>query len=82
MSRAIGPFNFNTNHEFGLLVDGFDTDPFVANPHNSAYYPGIYEAIGLRPVMDWYAYLVDAEMSGIDKMIRVSERLLSRHPEL
>ncbi|MEZ4291360.1 MAG: hypothetical protein R3E53_12805 [Myxococcota bacterium] len=22
-----GPFNFNTNHEFALLVDGFDTDP-------------------------------------------------------
>ena len=31
MKRAIGPFNFNTNHEFGLLVDGFDTDPCIAN---------------------------------------------------
>ena len=82
MERAIGPFNFNTNHEFGLLVDGFDSDPYVANPHNSAYYPGIYEAIGLERAMDWYAYLCDAEMPGITKMIRVSERLLSRHPEI
>jgi len=82
MTKVIGPFNFNTNHEFGLLVDGFDSDPFVANPHNSAYYPGIYEAIGLRPAMDWYAYMCDAEMEGIQKMIRVSDRLMSRRPEI
>ena len=82
MKKAIGPFNFNTNHEFGLLVEGFDSDPYVANPHNSAYYPKVYEAIGLRPAMDWYAYGVDARMAGIQKMIKVSGRLLSRHPEL
>lgn len=82
MQRMIGPFDFNTNHEFGLLVDGFDSDPLVANPHNAAYYPRIYEALGLRPVKDWYAYRATADMPGIRKMMRVSERLLSRHPEL
>lgn len=82
MQKVIGPFNFNTNHEFGLLVDGFDSDPYVANPHNSAYYPGIYEALGMRPAMDWYAYRCDAEMPGIKKMQRVAERMMSRHPEI
>ena len=82
MNRAIGPFNFNTNHEFGLLVDGFDSDPFIANPHNSSYYPTIYEALGLRPVMDWYAYRVDSEMTGVKRMKKVGDRLLSRHPEI
>ena len=65
MTRLLGPFNFNTNHEFGLLVDGFGTDPFVANPHNSAYYPKIYDALGFTPAMDWYAYMCDVEMKGI-----------------
>jgi ribosomal protein S18 acetylase RimI-like enzyme len=82
MQKIIGPFSFNTNHEFGLLVDGFDSDPYVANPHNSAYYPGIYEALGMRPAMDWYAYRCDAEMPGIKKMQKVAERMLSRHPEI
>lgn len=82
MHRMIGPFNFNTNHEFGLLVDGFDSDPTIANPHNSSYYPPIYEGLGLRPVMDWYAYHVDSEMSGVQRMQRLGERLLSRHPEI
>ncbi len=82
MTRALGPFNFNTNHEFGLLVDGFDTDPFVANPHNSAYYPKIYEALGLSPAKDWFAYRLDVDMPGFAKMGRVADRLLSRHPNL
>ncbi len=82
MNRVIGPFNFNTNHEFGLLIDGFDSDPYIANPHNSAYYPAIYESLGLRPVMDWYAYHVDSKMTGVKRMKRLGERLLSRHPEI
>lgn len=82
MKKAVGPFNFNTNHEFGLLVEGFDSDPYVLNPHNSAYYPGIYEALGLRAAMDWYAYRVDAAMPGIEKIRRVGERVLARHPEI
>lgn len=82
MKRAIGPFNFNTNHEFGLLVDGFDSDPYVLNPHNADYYPAIYEKLGMRKAMDWYAYRVDAEMPGIQKIMRVGERVLSRHPEI
>jgi len=82
MKRVIGPFNFNSNHEFGLLVDGFDSDPYVANPHNSAYYPAIYEALGLRQVMDWYGYYVDWRMPGVQRMKRVGERLLARHPEI
>jgi len=82
MHKLLGPFNFNTNHEFGLLVDGFDSDPLVANPHNSAYYPKIYAALGLQPVMDWYAYNVDATHERFDTMIRVADRLMSRHPEI
>lgn len=82
MRKAIGPFNFNANHEFGLLVDGFDSDPFVLNPHNSAYYPAVYESLGLAQVMDWYAYRVDADMPGIKKVRRVGERVLARHPEI
>jgi len=82
MRRMIGPFNFNTNHEFGLRVDGFDSPPYIANPHNSSYYPAIYEKIGLRPVMDWYAYHVDTEMSGVKRIQKLGNRLLARHPEI
>jgi len=82
MTKLVGPFNFNTNHDFGLLVDGFDSDPTIANPHNPAYYARHYEALGMRPVKDWYAYHVDASAPGLAKMQRVAERMLARHPEI
>ena len=33
-----GPYSLSPNHEFGLRVDGWDTDPAVLNPHNRDYY--------------------------------------------
>ena len=81
MDRALGPFNFNSNHEFALLVDGFDSDPLVANPHNGRWYERHYLALGLEPRMDWYAYWFDRK--DIDpRVIRVANRILSRHPEV
>ena len=81
MKTVRGPFNLTSNHEFGLLVDGFDTDPAIANPHNSAYYPPMYEAIGLRGVMDWYAYWIDKQPMP-ERIKRVSDRFMDRHPEV
>ena len=81
MNRALGPFNFNTNHEFGLLVEGFDSDPMIANPHNATWFESHYQALGLEPVMDWYAYWL--ECGAIDeRILRIANRTLDRHPEL
>lgn len=82
MVRCLGPFNFNANHEFGLLVRGFDSDPAIANPHNAAYYPGIYEALGLKKALDWYAYRMTSDMVVSAKIKKVSAWFLKRHPEV
>lgn len=80
-THLIGPFNWSSNHEFALLVDGFDTDPCVANPHNRSYYPRLYESIGLAPVMTWYAYWMDYGPEP-PRIARIAERLLARRPEI
>jgi GNAT superfamily N-acetyltransferase len=82
MDRAMGPLSFNTNHEFGLLVEGFDTGPFIANPHNAAYFAAIYEKLGLESNMDWYAYWIDAGAAVESRINKVAERFVSRHPEM
>ncbi len=78
MERVRGPFNFSPNHEFGLLVDGFDTPPAVANPHNPKYYQEIYEAIGLEKVMDWYAYWLVNDGPVDPRFVKITDRMLSR----
>lgn len=81
MKIARGPFNFNTNHEFGLLIDGFDTDPCIANPHNRAYYGPMYERLGLAKAMDWYAYWLDKGPAPAN-IQAISDRVVRRTPDL
>jgi GNAT superfamily N-acetyltransferase len=77
-----GPFNFNLNHEFGLLVSRFDDPPCVANPHNGHWYPGIYEKVlKLEKARDWYAYWMGyGPVPG--KIKAISDRFMSRHPNV
>lgn len=80
MARAQGPFNFNTNHECGLLVDGFDSDPLVLMTWNREYYPRIYEALGLQKVKDMYAYWLDAGPLPA-QIQRIADRVKERYPD-
>jgi hypothetical protein len=74
-----GPFNPSTNYECGLLVDGFESDPFVMMTYNPVYYAGLLERCGFRKAMDLYAYSVDHEsLLHRDKLKRVAERARSK----
>jgi hypothetical protein len=81
MTKVRGPFNFNTNHEFGLLIDGFDTDPCIANPHARPYYQTHFDGLGFAKVRDWYAYWLDKGPIP-ERVQRVSERFMKRNPDI
>lgn len=53
--KMAGPFNFSVNEECGLLVDGFDTPPYVMMPHSRPYYSTQLETLGFVKAMDMYA---------------------------
>lgn len=55
MKKVAGPFSFSVNEETGLLVDGFDTPPYVLMPHGRPYYAPRLEALGYAKAMDMYA---------------------------
>jgi GNAT superfamily N-acetyltransferase len=81
MKRAMGPFNFNTNHECGLLVDGFDSDPLVLMTYNPPYYVRTYETLGLVKQRDLFAYWIDAAPIP-PRIAAVADRFMERHPEV
>src|SRR5450432_3293262 len=56
MKTLSGPFNLSTNHECGLLVEGFDFPPAMMMPYNFRYYGALLEGWGLRKMKDLYAY--------------------------
>jgi GNAT superfamily N-acetyltransferase len=56
MDTVRGPFSFSTNHECGLLTEGYDSPPSVMMPHGMAYYPALLEGLGYRRADDLIAY--------------------------
>ncbi len=59
MKTMIGPLNFSTNEESGLLVDGFDTPPAIMMTHARPWFGPLLEQAGLAKAMDLYAYRMD-----------------------
>ncbi|MGC8626984.1 MAG: GNAT family N-acetyltransferase [Acidimicrobiales bacterium] len=53
---AVGPANFTTNDELGLLVDGFGTPAMLLTLENPPYYEDLWVRSGWDQVMDLYGY--------------------------
>jgi GNAT superfamily N-acetyltransferase len=54
--RMVGPMNFTTNDECGVLIDGYDLMPTVLTDWHHPYYPGLLEGAGLTKAMDLYMW--------------------------
>ena len=54
--RMIGPMDFSTNHECGVLVEGFDVKPQILESWHHPYYQSLLEACGLTKAMDLYKW--------------------------
>ena len=66
-ARLIGPMNLSTNHECGLLVEGFDSPTMFGIPYNHDYYGKYFEDWGLQKAKDLLAFRLD--------LIRIPEYL-------
>jgi hypothetical protein len=75
MKRVLGPFNLGINQEIGLLVEGFDTPPYVMMGHARPYFGSRIEALGYVRVQDTLAYELSGDDFGMPGTMR---SLLSR----
>ena len=50
--RMLGPMDFTTNDECGLLVEGYDLEPLVLEPWHPPYYRELLEGLGMTKAMD------------------------------
>lgn len=78
----LGPMNPSTNDEAGLLIDGFDSPPYVLMCHNPPYYAKLIEDCGLTKAKDLWAWYIDsatAKANIPEKMYRVSEKSAEKY---
>ena len=72
-----GPYTLNINHESGLLIDGFDSPPFLLMPHDAPWLGAMIESWGLAQGRDLFAYRLDCR-NGLPER---PKRLFKQAPE-
>jgi GNAT superfamily N-acetyltransferase len=50
--RMLGPMDFTTNDECGLLVEGHELEPMILEPWHPPFYSELLEGLGARKAMD------------------------------
>ena len=54
--RMLGPMEFTTNDEVGLLIEGYDEPSMILEPWHPPYYRTLIEALGLTKTIDLYMW--------------------------
>ena len=76
---VVGPANPSLNESGGLLVQGFDEDPYALMPFNPPHYAGFIEAAGYRKAKDLLAWHIDLSVAPPERVVRIAERASRRH---
>ena len=50
--RALGPMDFTTNDELGILIEGYDVRPMILQPWHPPFYKELIEGLGYGKAMD------------------------------
>ena len=50
--RILGPMDFTTNDEVGILIEGYERRPMILEPWHPPYYRELIEAEGIAKAMD------------------------------
>jgi GNAT superfamily N-acetyltransferase len=80
--RMVGPSDFTTNHECGLLIEGHEHPPQILEPWQHPYYRGLLEGYGLEKAMDlikWELWLDEAMERTLPVIWELAEKLEPEH---
>ena len=74
--RMLGPLDFTTNHECGVLVEGHELKPQILENWHQPYYRNLLEGQGLAKAMDLYKWeIIPADR---DQMLPIIDELADR----
>ena len=74
--KLIGPLNLSTNHESGLMVEGFDLPPMLGIPYNPDYYINHFENNGFRKSKDLVSFKLD--LTAIPEYLKAAAEKLEK----
>jgi GNAT superfamily N-acetyltransferase len=74
--RILGPLDFSTNHESGLLIEGHELLPQILENWHHPYYQALIEDQGFQKAMDLYKWEIMPDDRG--EMLPVIDELADR----
>jgi ribosomal protein S18 acetylase RimI-like enzyme len=77
-TSIIGPIDYSTNYQAGLLIEGFDTPQRIMMNHHRPYYGELLERWGLKKAKDMYAWWFEANNPALADWTRRAARLAAR----
>ena len=81
-TEIIGPMNFTTNHQCGLLVENFDRPAVIEMTYNPEYYGRLLETYGLAKAKDLCAWWIDVTKGlddpNIKRFYNIAEKVKKR----
>jgi GNAT superfamily N-acetyltransferase len=79
--RMVGPMDFTTNDECGVLIQGHERTPLILSPWTHRYYPALLEGAGMTKAMDLLMW--ELRIEGRDKVApliwEIADRVESEH---
>ncbi len=79
MDGTHGPLGFTDMDNEGLLIEGFDKIPTIANIYNYPYYMDHFEKHGYSKVEDWLQYIFNASQPIPDKVQRINALIIQKY---
>ena len=79
MEKIQGPLGFIDMDNEGMLVEGFDKMPTIANIYNYPYYPQMMVKLGYEGKEDWIQFKMKASQSIPEKMERINNLIKEKY---
>ncbi len=79
--RMVGPMDFSMNDESGILIEGFDREPFIKQPWQPPYYQRMCEQAGLTKAVDllmWELHITDRSKI-VPALVEMAAKLEPEH---
>jgi hypothetical protein len=78
MDTCVGPANFTTSDELGLLVEGFEDPPTILTLENPPYYERLWTGHGWEQAMDLWGWHFGSSTALSERQRRTLQRIQDR----
>ena len=79
--RMVGPMDYTTNDEVGLMIEGFERRPIILSSWHHPYYRELIESYGFEKAVDWlmWSLHISGRSRVRDAIWRMADQVESEH---